>query len=44
MVSHNPAFVEQVNVDRMLILPKGKITNYSKEKMMEYHTKNNCKN
>lgn len=36
LVSHNPSFVESINVDRMLILPKGKITNYSKDKLMHY--------
>ena len=36
MVSHNPSFVESVGVDRMLILPSGKITNYSKD-LLEYY-------
>ncbi len=40
MVSHNPAFVESVGVNRMLLLPKGKIMNYSKELLMELQEKN----
>src|SRR5574344_2899471 len=28
MVSHNPSFIENVGIDRMLVLPSGKITNY----------------
>lgn len=40
LVSHNPDFVEQIGIDRMLILPSGKITNYSKEKLEKYYHKN----
>ncbi len=40
MVSHNPAFVESVGVNRMLFLPKGKIMNYSKELVIEMKEKN----
>lgn len=40
MVSHNPVFVESVGVNRMLLLPKGKIMNYSKELLMELQEKN----
>ena len=36
MVSHNPSFIESVGVNRMLLLPKGKITNYAKEKVLEF--------
>ena len=36
LVSHNPSFVEAIGIDRMLILPQGKITNYSKE-LLEYY-------
>lgn len=43
LVSHNPTFVEQVGINRMLILPKGKITNYSHEKL-EYYYKLNTRN
>lgn len=39
MVSHNPSFIESIGIDRMLILPKGKITNYSKEKLLENSTR-----
>jgi len=41
VVSHNPSFVEQININRMLILPSGKITNYSKEKLEYYYKLNN---
>lgn len=43
VVSHNPSFVEQIGIDRMLILPSGKITNYSHEKL-EYYYELNKKN
>lgn len=36
VVSHNPSFVEQIGVTRMLILPSGRIENYSKE-LLEYY-------
>lgn len=42
LVSHNPSFVETININRMLILPQGKITNYSKEKL-DYFYKLNTK-
>lgn len=42
IVSHNPSFVESININRMLILPQGKITNYSKEKL-DYFYKLNTK-
>lgn len=37
LVSHNPSFVENIGIDRMLILPSGKITNYSKETLEYYY-------
>lgn len=37
LVSHNPMFVESIGIDRMLILPSGKITNYSKETLEYYY-------
>ena len=40
MVSHNPDFVESVGVNRMLLLPKGKIMNYSKELILKIKEKN----
>ena len=43
MVSHNKAFVESVGIDRMLILPKGKITNYSSELLDHYEEINSKK-
>ena len=36
VVSHNPAFVEQIGINRMLILPSGRIENYSRE-LLEYY-------
>ena len=35
VASHNPAFVEQIGISRMLILPSGKIVDYSRE-LLEY--------
>lgn len=43
LVSHNPSFVDQLGINRMLILPRGKITNYSREKL-EYYYELNTKN
>lgn len=37
MVSHNPSFVEQVGVTRMLVLPEGKIIDYKKELLHYYY-------
>lgn len=39
LVSHNPDFVEQIGIDRMLILPSGKITNFSREKLDKFTKK-----
>ncbi len=36
VVSHNPSFVEQIGISRMLLLPSGRIENYSKE-LLEYY-------
>lgn len=36
VVSHNPSFVEQIGISRMLILPSGKIADYSRE-LLEYY-------
>lgn len=36
VVSHNPSFVEQIGISRMLILPSGRIENYSHE-LLEYY-------
>lgn len=41
LVSHNPHFVETIGIDRMLILPSGKITNYSEELLEYYYQLNN---
>ncbi len=43
LVSHNPEFVNMIGIDRMLILPSGKITNYSEEKL-DYYYRLNTKN
>lgn len=43
MVSHNPSFVESIGIDRMLILPSGKITNYSKDLLTHYELINSKK-
>lgn len=40
VVSHNPSFVNQIGINRMLILPSGKITNYSTEKLEYYYNQN----
>lgn len=36
LVSHNPSFVEQIGITRMLILPEGKILDYNKE-LLDYY-------
>lgn len=36
LVSHNPSFVEAIGITRMLVLPDGKILNYSNE-LLEYY-------
>ena len=36
VVSHNPSFVEQIGIERMLILPSGRIEPYSRE-LLEYY-------
>ncbi len=36
LVSHNPSFVESIGITRMLVLPDGKILNYSKE-LLDYY-------
>ena len=37
MVSHNPAFVEQIGVTRMLVLPEGKVVEYKRELLHYYY-------
>lgn len=37
MVSHNPSFVEQIGVTRMLVLPEGKIVEYKRELLHYYY-------
>ena len=42
IVSHNIPFIESINVDRILLLPSGKIINYDKERLEKYiHNTNN---
>lgn len=40
VVSHNPDFVEQIGITRMLVLPEGKIVDYSKELLDYYYILN----
>lgn len=40
VVSHNPEFVEQIGITRMLILPDGKIVDYSQELLSYYYILN----
>lgn len=35
LVSHNKEFIESIGIDRMLVLPSGKVTNYTKERLDE---------
>ena len=43
-VSHNPAFVEQIGISRMLVLPSGKIEDYSRELLEYYYELNTPEN
>ena len=40
LVSHDPAFAEEIGITRMLILPEGKIVDYSKELLSYYYILN----
>ena len=40
LVSHNPDFVEKLNINKMLILPNGKMIYYDR-KLLEIIQKNN---
>lgn len=40
VVSHNPAFVDAIGVDRMLLLPSGKIVNYNIDTVKKYYLEN----
>lgn len=40
VVSHNPAFVDAIGVDRMLLLPSGKIVNYNIDTVEQYYLAN----
>lgn len=37
VVSHNPSFVEQIGITRMLILPEGKVVEYKRELLHYYY-------
>lgn len=41
VVSHNPEFVDNLGVERMLMLPSGEIKYYDKETVLYYHELNN---
>ncbi len=43
VVSHNPDFVDNLGIERVLILPSGKIDYYSRELVEHYHNLNNKK-
>ena len=43
VVSHNPEFVEQIGITRMLILPQGRIEDYDHEKIEYYYSINSDK-
>ena len=40
VVSHNPAFVDHIGINRMLILPQGKIVNYNVDTVQKYYLEN----
>lgn len=40
IVSHNPSFVSTIGINRMLILPQGKITNFNEELLNYYYQLN----
>lgn len=40
VVSHNPSFVEQIGISRMLLLPSGRVTDYSRELLEYYYLRN----
>lgn len=37
VVSHNPSFVEQIGITRMLVLPEGKVIEYKRELLHYYY-------
>lgn len=44
VVSHNVEFVDNLGIERMLMLPSGEIRYYNKETVMYYHELNNQQN
>ena len=43
LVSHNPSFVDNLGIERVLILPSGKIDYYSRELVEHYQRLNSTK-
>lgn len=41
VVSHNPWFVEQIGINRVLLLPGGRVVDYSRELLEYYYGLNN---
>ncbi len=42
VVSHNPSFVEQIGITRMLVLPSGRIEDYDHDKLEYYYSVNSA--
>lgn len=40
VVSHNPSFVEQIGITRVLLLPSGRVVDYSRELLEYYYERN----
>ena len=44
LVSHNPSFVDNLGINRTMILPEGKLSYYERKTVQKYHSLNNDKN
>ena len=44
VISHNLEFVDKIGIERMLILPEGKITYYDRKQVEYYQEQNSKKN
>lgn len=44
VVSHNPNFVDELGIERMLILPEGRIVDYNRKTVEKFNKLNNKKN
>ena len=44
VVSHNPNFVDELGIERMLVLPEGKIVDYNRKTVEKFNRLNNKKN